>query len=194
MKKQLSLLIQLVLFSAFLSAQGEIEVTLGDLLTQEPIAGYTVNIENPAIGFQAAGQTDANGKLRFKGLALNGIYRIFTPGDDRYDSAEAAGIELRSNYIRSVNLLLPQKTSQQIDEVVVRATSTSRINAINAEVASEMPLKQIEELPVVVYCPDCDVQSTLPGVQQFRCDCCGRPTAQIIQGKELEIISLEYTE
>ncbi|HMQ63274.1 MAG TPA: TonB-dependent receptor [Flavilitoribacter sp.] len=148
MKKQLSLLIQLVLFSAFLSAQGEIEVTLGDLLTQEPIAGYTVSIENPAIGFQAAGQTDANGKLRFKGLALNGIYRIFTPGDDRYDSAEAAGIELRSNYIRSVNLLLPQKTSQQIDEVVVRATSTSRINAINAEVASEMPLKQIEELPV----------------------------------------------
>lgn len=53
---------------------------------------------------------------------------------------------------------------------------------------------QIEELPVVVYCPDCDVQSTLPGVQQFCCDRCGRPTAQIIQGKELEIISLEYTE
>ncbi|MCB0197091.1 MAG: hydrogenase maturation nickel metallochaperone HypA [Anaerolineae bacterium] len=52
----------------------------------------------------------------------------------------------------------------------------------------------IEELPVVVYCPDCDTQTTLDGVQRFRCDQCGQPTAQIIQGKEMEIVSLEYTE
>lgn len=53
---------------------------------------------------------------------------------------------------------------------------------------------KIEELPVVVYCPACDKQSTLAGVQRFRCSQCDQPTAQIIQGKEMEIVSLEYSE
>lgn len=52
----------------------------------------------------------------------------------------------------------------------------------------------IEELPVIVYCPQCEVESQLPGIQQFRCPRCGQPTARIAQGKELEIVSLEYSE
>jgi hydrogenase nickel incorporation protein HypA/HybF len=51
----------------------------------------------------------------------------------------------------------------------------------------------IEELPVVVYCAPCEVESQLPGIQQFRCPKCGQPTARIVQGKELEIVSLEYS-
>lgn len=53
---------------------------------------------------------------------------------------------------------------------------------------------EIEELPLIVYCPHCEVQSQLPGVQQFRCSRCGQLTAQIVQGKELDIVSLEYAE
>jgi Zn finger protein HypA/HybF involved in hydrogenase expression len=45
-----------------------------------------------------------------------------------------------------------------------------------------------------VYCPQCEVESQLPGIQQFRCPRCGQPTARIAQGKELEIVSLEYSE
>lgn len=53
---------------------------------------------------------------------------------------------------------------------------------------------EIEELPVVIYCTHCAVKSQLPGIQQFRCPLCEQPTARIVQGKELEIVSLEYSE
>lgn len=53
---------------------------------------------------------------------------------------------------------------------------------------------EIEELPLIIYCPKCELESQLPGVQQFRCPRCGQPTAQIVQGKELDIVSLEYAE
>ncbi len=52
----------------------------------------------------------------------------------------------------------------------------------------------IEELPVVVHCPRCQADRTLPGIQRFRCPVCGEPTGQIVQGRELEIVSLEYTD
>ncbi len=52
---------------------------------------------------------------------------------------------------------------------------------------------EIEEIPVIVHCTNCgDV--TLPSIQRFRCPICDRPSADIRQGKELEIISLEYDE
>ena len=53
---------------------------------------------------------------------------------------------------------------------------------------------EIEELPVVVHCSRCGANSTLPGIQLFRCGRCGEPTADIVQGKELDIVSLEYAE
>ncbi|MFN7963182.1 MAG: hydrogenase maturation nickel metallochaperone HypA [Thermoanaerobaculia bacterium] len=49
----------------------------------------------------------------------------------------------------------------------------------------------IDELPVVVFCPDCQAERQLPGVQSFRCPVCGRLTGELRQGKELELASLE---
>jgi hydrogenase nickel incorporation protein HypA/HybF len=50
---------------------------------------------------------------------------------------------------------------------------------------------RIEELPVAVYCAVCEQLTTLPSVQEFRCGICGRLTADIRQGRELEIVQLE---
>ena len=50
---------------------------------------------------------------------------------------------------------------------------------------------QIVELPVVIYCRYCDCLRELPGVQQFRCPHCQTPSADIRQGKELDIDSIE---
>ncbi|MBK9712575.1 MAG: hydrogenase maturation nickel metallochaperone HypA [Kouleothrix sp.] len=52
----------------------------------------------------------------------------------------------------------------------------------------------IEELPVQIYCPSCDAPATLPDVRQFCCPRCGTPTARIVQGRELELVALEYEE
>lgn len=52
----------------------------------------------------------------------------------------------------------------------------------------------IEELPVVVYCAACGSESALPDLQAFRCGQCGAPAAEIRQGRELEIVSLEIAD
>ncbi len=50
---------------------------------------------------------------------------------------------------------------------------------------------EIDLVPVVVYCPVCDLESELATIQQFRCPRCGRPTGELRQGRELLIESVE---
>lgn len=52
----------------------------------------------------------------------------------------------------------------------------------------------IEAVPLVVFCPQCQAEVTLPTVQRFRCPQCDTPTDTIIQGKELELVSIELVE
>ncbi len=52
----------------------------------------------------------------------------------------------------------------------------------------------IQEIPVVVFCSACQQQRALASVQLFRCPECGGPTAEIVQGKELEVVALEIEE
>jgi hydrogenase nickel incorporation protein HypA/HybF len=49
----------------------------------------------------------------------------------------------------------------------------------------------IELLPVVVHCPACGQDSPLPSIQRFRCPRCNAPTADIVQGRELVLASIE---
>ena len=51
-----------------------------------------------------------------------------------------------------------------------------------------------EEVPVVVFCPNCQQQRTLSSVQWFCCSECGTPVSEIVQGKELEVTALEIVE
>lgn len=52
----------------------------------------------------------------------------------------------------------------------------------------------IEELPVIVFCPQCQQNRPLAGVQLLCCPDCGTPTPHIVQGKELQLVSLEYAD
>jgi hydrogenase nickel incorporation protein HypA/HybF len=49
----------------------------------------------------------------------------------------------------------------------------------------------VEELPVAIFCKTCDRTIELPGVQSFRCPVCDTPSADIRQGKELEVRAIE---
>jgi hydrogenase nickel incorporation protein HypA/HybF len=53
---------------------------------------------------------------------------------------------------------------------------------------------EIEEVPVVIYCPTCAQEMTLPTIQSLACPVCGTLSADIRQGKELDIVSLEVTD
>jgi len=52
----------------------------------------------------------------------------------------------------------------------------------------------IEDIPVAVFCPQCQDTRTLASVQSFACPGCGTPTMDVRQGKELEVFALEVEE
>ena len=52
----------------------------------------------------------------------------------------------------------------------------------------------VEEIPVEVYCPVCEVGRPLSSIQMFTCSECGAPTPTILRGKELELVALEISE
>lgn len=49
----------------------------------------------------------------------------------------------------------------------------------------------VEDVPVMVFCPQCQEKRTLASVQSFTCPECGSPTRDVLQGKELEVVALE---
>lgn len=53
---------------------------------------------------------------------------------------------------------------------------------------------EIEEVPAAIYCPTCAVTVPLDTIQSFRCPICGQPSADIRQGRELELVSLEVAD
>jgi hydrogenase nickel incorporation protein HypA/HybF len=52
----------------------------------------------------------------------------------------------------------------------------------------------IEDAPVVIFCPSCLARRPLSSVQLFCCSECGKPSSEVVQGKELEIVALEIKE
>ena len=50
---------------------------------------------------------------------------------------------------------------------------------------------EIEELPVVIFCEKCNKNTELGNPPIFRCENCGELTGNLVQGKEMEIVSIE---
>jgi hydrogenase nickel incorporation protein HypA/HybF len=49
----------------------------------------------------------------------------------------------------------------------------------------------IEEVPVLVFCSRCQAQRPVSSIQLFCCAECSTPTAEVVQGKEIEVVALE---
>lgn len=101
--------------------------------------------------------------------------------------AQDAAMEVKATKVEVVNLRIGA-----LSGVVKDALLFSYDIVIEDTILAGSRL-EIEELPVIVNCASCNIQTTLAGVQQFRCQQCNQPTADIVQGKELEISSLEYS-
>jgi hydrogenase nickel incorporation protein HypA/HybF len=52
----------------------------------------------------------------------------------------------------------------------------------------------IEEIPVLIFCPGCQMHRPLSSVQLFCCAECGTPSSDVLQGKEIEVTALEIEE
>lgn len=51
---------------------------------------------------------------------------------------------------------------------------------------------RIEAVPIVIHCAPCDADRTLDGRFVFRCPVCQTPSADIRQGKDLDLAAIEY--
>jgi hydrogenase nickel incorporation protein HypA/HybF len=119
--------------------------------------------------------------------------RIGTQGDRMHELSIAMGIvdaaldeaQRRGARVSAVHLRLGALSGVVKDALV-----------FSYEVAcQDTPLQGsqliVEEVPVIVYCPQCQEVRTLPSVQLFQCLECGTPTMDVRQGKELEVFALE---
>lgn len=52
----------------------------------------------------------------------------------------------------------------------------------------------VEDVPVIVFCAQCQAERELPSVQLFACPECGAATMDIRQGKELAVFAIEVQE
>jgi hydrogenase nickel incorporation protein HypA/HybF len=48
-----------------------------------------------------------------------------------------------------------------------------------------------EETAIVIRCPRCETEETVPSVYELCCPRCGTPSADIVCGRELEVTALE---
>ncbi len=49
----------------------------------------------------------------------------------------------------------------------------------------------IEEVPLTVHCGFCDMTTEPSGRYNFRCPDCGRPTPDVVTGREMQLVSIE---
>jgi hydrogenase nickel incorporation protein HypA/HybF len=49
----------------------------------------------------------------------------------------------------------------------------------------------IEDMPLVAFCPQCEVQRIIGSPQALKCSECGTPTPDILGGRELQLCGLE---
>src|SRR5262249_24952157 len=49
----------------------------------------------------------------------------------------------------------------------------------------------IELVPVLIHCPTCRANRPIVSPTEFVCAACGAPSAEVTQGRELEVVALE---
>ena len=49
----------------------------------------------------------------------------------------------------------------------------------------------IEDVPLLIHCPTCQATQSAVSVQEMCCIVCGTPTAQVVSGREMEVVALE---
>jgi hypothetical protein len=126
----------LLLAGASATTAGAAIVDVSVSATNEAMRQEVV-LHNQSTGFEAAGPTNSQGRVRFTGVPAGSGYAV------RVDGVElATGIRLRSNESRAVVVNL-------IEEITVIAKRMSvAINALDAEVGGTLNRRELQALPI----------------------------------------------
>jgi len=133
-------------FTCIVFSQADMEVLVLDYKTNNPLAQIELSLTNSQIGFTQNGTTDKFGKVLFRGLSTSGSYTVEVLETGDYNGNIMSSINLRSNAKSSVSILVGLKKEVSLDEFTV--SGSSKINAANAEVSSQLTQKELEAFPI----------------------------------------------
>ncbi|MDG2407224.1 MAG: hydrogenase maturation nickel metallochaperone HypA [Paracoccaceae bacterium] len=92
--------------------------------------------------------------------------------------------EVKANKVKQINLRLGQASA------MARALHFC-FGSASRGTCCEGAILHIDEIPLTVHCRHCDDVKTPLGRYSFRCPDCGFPSAKIVTGREMELISVE---
>ena len=52
----------------------------------------------------------------------------------------------------------------------------------------------VEQVPIVIYCAQCDAERHVASIQSLVCPTCSLPSGNVVSGRELEVVALELEE
>ncbi|MEL7532790.1 MAG: TonB-dependent receptor, partial [Bacteroidota bacterium] len=138
----------ILLFGGLLQAQTDLEITVLNLSSNQGVADALVVLENEEIGYGAEGRTNAQGKITFSGLAIVGSYTATAKETDDLFESNVPGIELRSNHKSSVTIVMLPRADFDMDEVIIKGNSATKINTVNSEVSATLSQREVQALPI----------------------------------------------
>ncbi len=74
---------------------------------------------------------------------------------------------------------------------VVKEALTSAFELAREGSPLENSTLEIEDVPIVVFCPQCQCEQPASSLQEMCCRTCGTLSPDIISGRELEIVAME---
>ena len=139
-----------LLVVTLVSAQQDISVSVLDAETQNPVPNVSITIINTSRNSNYQQISNAQGISVFKNIAALDGYQIKFSGNDMYKAQESYSFDIRSNQNSSITFFIQKKESKinQLNEVVINRSATSKINRRDAEVSFELKAKEIQEIPV----------------------------------------------
>jgi hydrogenase nickel incorporation protein HypA/HybF len=112
-------------------------------------------------------------------------------------------LSIVSSIVESVTESLAAYPGAQVKEVRLRVGALASVIEDSLQFCYEIATEDtplagsklvVKILPVVMHCEPCRADVELPGLQSFRCPRCGELVADMRQGRELEIDSIEIEE
>jgi outer membrane receptor protein involved in Fe transport len=138
----------LLCISTIAMAQEDLTVSVIDFETQKPISNITVTLLNTTRNISINQTTNVQGKSIFRNVPVLDGYQVLFEETTDYAAESSDILSIRSNQNPNVIMVLRKNTTEQLQEVVISATSTSKINRRDAEVSSELKAAEIQEIPV----------------------------------------------
>lgn len=144
--KKIILLIGFLSLQITLLAQASLEINLIDG-SNETVIGTVIRVQNKQIGYDQQFVSDLNGKIQIDGLSTSGQYTVALEDNNFYQTQSLTGITLISDKTKSVTLEVEDK-STALEAITISAAEYQSINTVDAEVASELSVREIQELPI----------------------------------------------